>query len=148
MDNRHTGVALSSSWMLLFAQSWDPYRSPHPFPLPYILSSPSQWIQGICSPLPVFIIPTFLSFWCLRQGEEIRMFFLPSILAHSYLSKDQSFPHQGPQLPWLPQSRELLAPLLMSPWGRDFGRTIRLWGLVLLRVFMFSPVFLQLWMCL
>lgn len=71
------------------------------------------------------------------------MFFLPSIPAHSYLSKDQPFPHQGPQLPQLPQSRELLAHLLMSPCGRDFGRTvIRLWGLVLLRVSMFPPVFL------
>lgn len=79
--------------------------------------------------LPVFTTPTFLlSFRCLSQGKEIRMLFLPSIPAHSYLSEDQPFPQQGPRPPLLPQGmvQRAAGSSADEPWGRDFGRaTIR-----------------------
>lgn len=102
--NGHAGVALPTSQMLLFAQPRGPTWCPHTPPVPLFLFPPSQQVQGTLDPLssilaiPMLLLPS----QCLSQGEEIRMFFLPFVSAHSYLCQDQPVPRWHPQLSPLP----------------------------------------------
>lgn len=119
MGNGHAGVALPTSQMLFFAQSWGPRGSPHLSPVLYFLSSPGQDPRDPFSS-PSRLYHFLLSFQCLSRGEEIRMPFLPFIPAHSYLSKN---PSCCPSDRWT----ELPASLLRNPCERDFGRAMIRW---------------------
>lgn len=104
MGNGHAGVALPTSQMLLFAQSWAHVVVPTPLQFLYFCLLQASRSKGSFILSSSHLYHSYLaSSQCLSQGEEIRMLFLPFLSAHSYLSKDQPFPNRGSQPSLLPQ---------------------------------------------